>query len=267
MGFKSKMLSVFISLFLLSTSTLVFEEVSAKNTFVLPDTDMGFNEKTNWAELKKGDIVFCEIRDIWVMLGGHDVKKGFDHVAIYRGRGHINSKGEFVENSKLGVPYVIEATYLPTPEVRYTPLSLLFLYSELCYSKVKNVNETVINRVVDFAESQLGCPYQHFFYMAKKDKPRFMWDYTRWDENNLGYKFRKHANNVPDDPLDPFSDWYYCAEFVWASYYNAGVNLDPKYPEDLNHDGEPDVIDGYGYLRYVSPQNIYDSVNTTSVNI
>jgi hypothetical protein len=218
-------------------------------------------------EIEPGDIVFCEIRDIWILLGGHDVKKGFDHVAIYRGKGHVNFKGEFVEDKIFGRHYVIESTYFPFPKVRYTPLSLLFSYSKLYFAKVKDADETVKNNAISFAESQLGCSYQHFFYMAKKDNPRFMWDYTIWDENDPAYKFRKHVNNNPDDPLDPLSDWYYCADLVWASYYNTDIDLDPKYPEDFNKDGEPDIIEGYGLLRYVSPQNIYDSVNTTPIEI
>jgi len=103
--------------------------------------------------------------------------------------------------------------------------------------------------------------------MSKKDKPHFIWDYKKWDENNPAYKFRKHANYDTDDPLDLLSDCYYCAELVWASYYNAGVDLDPIFPEDLDGDTQPDIIEDYGFLRFVSPQNIYDSSNTTAICI
>ncbi len=215
-------------------------------------------------KLEPGDLVFCEIRDIWVKLGGHDVRTGFDHVAIYRGKGHINIKGEFIEDNIFGNHYVIESTYFPFPKVRYTRLSLLFIYSKLDYAKV-DADISVKNAAIKFAESQLGCSYQHFYLMSKKDNPYFMWDYTKWDINDPSYKFRKHANYNPDDPLDPLSDWYYCADLVWASYYNAGIDLDPKFPEDLDGDSEPDMIEGYGYLRYVSPQNIYDSSLTTPI--
>jgi len=224
------------------------------------------SSKTNiFNRLEPGDIVFCEIRDIWVLIGGHDVGKGFDHVAIYRGKGRVNINGEFIEDKIFGRHYVIESTYFPFPKVRYTPLSLLFFYSKLYYARVNTTDETVKDTAIEFAESQLGCSYQHFFHMSKRDNPRFMWDYKKWDESDPAYKFRKHANYDPDDPLDPLSDWYYCADLVWASYYNAGVDLDPIFPEDIDNDTQPDIIEGYGFLRFVSPQNIYDSSNTTAI--
>ena len=216
------------------------------------------------SNLNPGDIVFCEIRTLWKMIGGHDVKKGFDHVALYMGKGHVLS-GKFIEDNIFGKHYVLEATFYPFPKVRYTRLSLLKIYSHVYFGRVIEANETVRNKALDFAQSQLGCSYQNFGLMPKKDNPCFPWDYTVWDENNPCYKFRKHANFNPDDPDDPLSDWYYCADLVWASYYNAGIDLDPKYPEDLNHDEEIDMIEGYGPLRYVSPQNIWDSSNTTQI--
>ena len=259
--FRTKILFAFLIATMIVNSVFTNTVNSSKNDDSYIDSD--FSKTTIFNKLEPGDIVFCEIRDIWVLLGGHDVKQGFDHVAIYRGKGHINIKGEFIEDKIFGKHYVIESTYFPFPKVRYTPLSLLFFYSKLYYATVNTTNETVKNTAIEFAESQLGCSYQHFFYMSKKDNPRFMWDYKKWDKNNPAYKFRKHANYDPNDPLDPLSDWYYCADLVWASYYNAGVNLDPIFPEDLDGDAQPDIIEDYGFLRFVSPQNIYDSSNTT----
>jgi hypothetical protein len=260
MFIKIKALSIII-LFLFTCVAIV---ISTLNNSVLAENN-NICETNNLKNLESGDLVFCEIRDIWKLLGGHDVKKGYDHIAIYRGKGYINFKGEFVENNKFGTHYVIESTYFPFPKVRYTQIRCLFMYSKLDYAKVENANITIKTKAINFAESQLGCSYQHFFLMTKKDNPRFMWDYKKWDENDPGYKFRKHANFKPDDPKDPLSNWYYCAEFVWSSYYNAGIDLDPIFPEDMDSNGEPDTIEDYGYFRYVSPQNIYDSTNTTSI--
>lgn len=198
--------------------------------------------------LRPGDLAFCEIRDILVLFGGHDVapdkKHGFDHVALYCGKGHVNMKGEFIEDDKHGIDHVIEATCIPGNKVRYTPLFLLKIYSHVTYGKVNGADEAIRRGTLDFARSQLGQPYQHFW--------------------KLSAPFNKHANWNPDDLCDPYSDWYYCAELVWASYYSQGIDIDPIFPEDLDKDGNPDIIEGYGYLRFVSPKNIFDSENTTS---
>lgn len=188
----------------------------------------GFN-----SDLLPGDLVFCEVWDYLVKyFNAVDIPSGFDHVAIYIGKFY-------------GFDWVVEATYLPIPKVIFTPLFLLKLYSEVTYCRVNLADESLRRDAIDFAVSQLGKPYQHLTIIPNDDP------------------FRWHANYNPDDTTDPYSDWWYCAELVWASYYNQGINLDPIYPENrLNN-----FIEGYGFLRFVSPQNIFNSENTTSLDI
>ena len=102
-------------------------------------------------------------------------------------------------------------------------------------------NEAIRQKAIDFAESQLGQPYQHLGIIPNDDP------------------FRWHANYNPEDPVDPYSDSWYCAEFVWASYYNQGIDLDTVYPENR----ENNYLEGYGYLRFVSPKNIFESENVS----
>ena len=194
--------------------------------------------------LQPGDLVCCEIWDFWTIIGGHDVNPGeegyFDHIAIYMGKGRISAKGEFIPNKIFGIDYVIEATYLPFPRVRYTPLLLLQIYSKLYYAKVTDANESVRNGAIEFAQSRLGDKYQHFWYAEG----------ISW-----------HANSNPDDPNDINSNKWYCAELVWASYFNQGIDLDPTFPDDHNKDGIDDFDEDLGYLRFVSPRNIFYSDN------
>lgn len=179
--------------------------------------------------LQKGDLVFCEIRPTLVKwLHGHNVETGFDHVAIYIGNHY-------------GIDWVVEATYLPLPIVRFTPLILLQLYSTVQYAAVKDANNTVKRAAMNFAVSQNGKPYQHILKLPDDDL------------------FRWNANNQPNDSIDPYSKCWYCAELVWASYYNQGIDLDTVFPEAR----ENNYIEDYGYLRFVTPQNIFDSTNTT----
>jgi len=122
--FRTKILFSFLIVTMIVNPVCTNTANSSKNDDSYIDYD--FSKTTILNKLEPGDIVFCEIRDIWVLLGGHDVKKGFDHVAIYLGKGHINIKSEFIKDKIFGKHYVIESTYFPFPKVRYTPISLLF---------------------------------------------------------------------------------------------------------------------------------------------
>ena len=196
---------------------------------IIEKTIDSFQSSIAPSELVPGDLVFCEVKDNLVKyFKAHEVKSGFDHVAMYIGK-------------KFGMDYVIEATYLPIPKVRYTPLFILKLYGNLTFGKVTVADEAVRQDALDFAISQLGCPYQHISNLPENDP------------------FRWHANSDPDDTADPYSDWWYCAELIWASYYNQGIDLDIIYPENRDNN----YVDGYGYLRFVSPQNIFNSINSS----
>jgi hypothetical protein len=241
---------IFLFIFLFNTISSSFFLIPSANKTTF-SKEINFLQKFNVfgvapSYLQPGDIVCCEIRDFLVKLGGHDVapgdKFGFDHVALYRGKGRVTSNNRFIMDDKFGIDYVIEATFLPFPGVRYTPLFLLLLYSNLYFAKVTNADYEIRQGAIDFAEGRLGDEYQHFWYA----------DGVSW-----------HANNNYDDENDINSNKWYCAELVWASYYNQGIDLDPIFPDDHDADGIPDYDENMGYLRFVSPKNIYLSNNTT----
>lgn len=236
---NKKIIVTFEILLILTGASLIQQAIGKKeniNTDESKDIDMREENIENMAThpyLIPGDLVFCEIWDYLVKwFGAFEVKSGFEHIAMYYGK-------------YFGIDWVIEATYLPIPEVRLTPLLLLRLYSKVYYGQVNVANEAIRQKAIDFAENQLGQPYQHLGIIPKDDP------------------FRWHANYNPEDPVDPYSDSWYCAELVWASYYNQGIDLDTVYPENR----ENNYLEDYGYLRFVSPKNIFENENVTIFNI
>ncbi|MDY7108134.1 MAG: YiiX/YebB-like N1pC/P60 family cysteine hydrolase [Planctomycetota bacterium] len=137
---------------------------------------------------------------------------GWDHVALY-----------------IGNDECIEATDYPGSScVRVTPLALFAVWAEdMTFGRVTTATPEQREAAVEFAFTQLGRPYQD---------AHICW----W------------ANADPDDPDDPFSDCWYCAELVWAAYLHQGINIDadptPPPPEE----------GGDGIHLYVSPQEIAD---------
>lgn len=120
----------------------------------------------------------------------------WDHVAMY-----------------IGDDLFVEAVAYPGSEcVRPTPLWFFYLWAdELAYAKVTSASDDQKQDAADWALSRLYDPYQ--------DTGICWW-----------------ANADPDDPDDPYSDWWYCTELVWAAY----MNVEPP----INIDGTPSPPDG-----------------------
>lgn len=137
---------------------------------------------------------------------------GWDHVAMYIG------ENRFIE----------AADYPGTRVVTITPLAFYYLWAdEIAYGTVTTASAEQRLAAVDFAWSQLYSPYQD---------PYECW----W------------ASPDPNDPDDPYSGQWYCAELVWAAYYNQGIDIDA-------HPGpEPPEEGGDGVHLWVSPQDIAD---------
>lgn len=231
---KSAILIILVIVLLNMPSTFSYSNCANENNSslkIFEKTIDFFQNSVAPSELVPGDLVFCEVKDNLVKyFKAHDVESGFDHIAMYIGK-------------KFGMDFVIEATYIPTPKVKYTPLIILKLYGSLTFGKVTAADEVTRDGALNFAKSQLGRPYQHISNLPENDP------------------FRWHANSDPDDTVDPYSDWWYCAELIWASYYNQGIDLDTIYPENRDNN----YVDGYGYLRFVSPQNIFNSANSSKL--
>ena len=116
--------------------------------------------------------------------------------------------------------WCIEATdFAVTPQVRKIPVSTLRLGAYLTFARVKNATSAQRNAAVDFARSQLGRPYQGTCYSC--------------------------INHDPNDPTDPYSDWWYCSELAWACWYNQGIDIADVGPVPYEK-------------IYIPPQRLYD---------
>ncbi len=73
----------------------------------------------------------------------------------------------------------------------------------IAFVRVKNANSSMREAAINWASGQIGAPYQVVFEVP-------------W----FGKKF---AN--PSLPF-PSANMWYCAEFVWAAYYNQGIDID-----------------------------------------
>lgn len=162
--------------------------------------------------LQVGDILFLHCQPPFFNGLPYD---GWDHVALYIGN------NEFVESAPYIPPWV--------DGVSVHHISTIDTWGEnLTYGYVIDASASQRQAAVDFALSQVGRPYQWY-------------DIHSW-----------WANAYPDDPDDPWSDWWYCSELVWASYFHQGINIDVT-PEPSPPDGVHD-----GIHLSVSPQCIAD---------
>jgi len=93
--------------------------------------------------------------------------------------------------------------------------------------RVKTANESQRYAAAAWAESKVGCPYQHTF--------RPPWFALKIANSNL--------------PL-PTAEKFYCMELLWAAYYNQGIDIDQnewKFPwwvpgKDILHDDDIQII-------------------------
>jgi len=182
-------------------------------------------------DIEFGDILFMDVRPFWQELfdlpsnmGEHN-----DHVAMYIG---LN---RFIESSDY-TPWA--GGYLDG--VQISPWWWMNLvYCDFTVGTVTSATQGNKLAAVCFAISRLGQQYQHTYQGYDP--------YHSW-----------HANPDIDDPEspyyypdDPYINYWYCSELVWAAYLRQGINTDST----------PGPIDGQHYL--VSPDDMLNSSNIT----
>jgi len=145
-----------------------------------------------------GDIIFMDAKNYFESSSSMS-SMGWDHVAMYIGNNKwVESIGE--------------------KGVRITDFSENRWIGEYAYAYVKNANESIRLKAVEFAKKQLGESYDDL-------------------------DFFKPCWNRLKNPCND-SDGWYCAELVWASYYNAS-------------NGEIDIdLNGWGRPRWVQTIDI-----------
>jgi len=119
--------------------------------------------------VRDGDIIFMELNNY------SNKHPGWDHCGIYVG------------NNK----FIHASGYLKC--VAEQNLSLFETFDcEIVYGQVKTSNETQRINAINFAEGQIGKPY--------------------------------NARELKDSNFD--SEAWYCSELIWAAYLNQGIDID-----------------------------------------
>jgi len=171
---------------------------------------------------KIGDLIFIESISFF-----HNICNSWDHVAMYIGN------NQFIEaNDYSSIPPPIGGTC----GVQITPLWKYKLWTQYCaFGTVKNINQSQRQAAVNWAKEQI-------------DIGNFQkcWGNGSW-----------WANSNPNDKNDPNSNNWYCAELIWAAYYNTSDGL-----IDLDIDPGPlQPPTGDGIHNAVNPQNIASHEN------
>ena len=171
---------------------------------------------------KIGDLIFIESISYF-----HNICNSWDHVAMYIG------DNKFIEaNDYSGIPPPIGGTC----GVQITPLWKYKLWTQYCaFGTVRNASDKQRQEAVNWAINQTA-----------DGNFQKCWGYGSW-----------WANPDPNDPNDPNSNNWYCAELIWAAYYNTSngkIDLDIT-PGPL----QPPTGDGIHFA--VNPQNIASHEN------
>ena len=157
-------------------------------------------------DIQPGDILFMEVRQFWQDLfdlpsnnGDHN-----DHVAMYIG---LNRFIESCDYTAWGGGYL--------DGVQISPWWWMnVVYCNFTVGRVVSATPTKILETLGFSICQIGETYQHTYSGYEP--------YHSW-----------HANpdiNDPQSPYyypdDPYIEYWYCTELVWASYLHQGINID-----------------------------------------
>lgn len=144
-------------------------------------------------DLQIGDLLFIESIAFF-----HNIRGSWDHVAMHIGNNLFVEANNYSEIPIFG----------RKNGVQITPLWRFKLWTQYwAFGKVKTANNDQRESAVKWALSQIG-----------KDNYQVSWGDSSW-----------WANSNPNDQTDPNSNKWYCAELIWASYYNISngiINLD-----------------------------------------
>ncbi|MFE3845974.1 NlpC/P60 family protein [Thermoplasmatota archaeon] len=213
-GVKNKLISIFV-IEVIIFSFLFINPVSG-NKLELKNFEIN-KQPVLPKNIKIGDLVFIESISFF-----HNICNSWDHVAMYIGN------NQFIEaNDYSSIPPPIGGT----SGVQITPLWKYKLWTQYCtFGTVKNTSENQRQAAVNWAIDQI-----------EDGNFQKCWGDGSW-----------WANANPNDKNDPDSNKWYCAELIWAAYYNTSngtIDLDIT-PGPL----QPPTGDGIHYA--VNPQNI-----------
>lgn len=234
---KKKLIGIFVFLFFLGVVFLpnVNGNLLTNNFF-----QKFYNSELNLAPdfLQLGDIIFMDVKP-------YLTKKPFDihtnnnlsddHCAFYIGNNLFIESSDYSIFKKIGF----------FNGVQFTPMIFYrFWANNFTYYRVINASLSQRIEALRFLLKQFREPYQYGW-------PGFD-DYMSW-----------HCNPDIDEPTspyyypdDPYINYWFCTEIVWASYLHQGINIDAT-PDPI---WDPDEC-GYFYLAGVN--DIKNSENVT----
>jgi PKD repeat protein len=207
--------------------------------------------------LKVGDILFCDVKPkIVEYLRNIDPDPysyidvpGFsnDHCAMYIGHNW------FIE----AAPYRLRPLRANWLGVVIGPFWKIKLWATNFTYVYVNTSQKIRNKAVQWAKTQLGQPYQ-----------QVVWE---------------GANSDPHDSSDKYSNYWYCSELIWASYFNQDLKLivdqgenshsiktilDLKYADQVIwYKNEPPIANSGGpYEGFVNESVYFDGSNSNDVD-
>jgi hypothetical protein len=176
-----------------------------------------------------------------------------DHVAMYIGV--HNSQHMFIEANNYTI--YSEQGNITLPEgsgVQETPWWVFLIWAEnFTIGKVTYATEQQREKAIENAGNLLGCKYQSAF---PKYEPYFPWVDPNITDPSYPYYHQTYYY-----PVDPFVDYYFCAELVWTCYLNmiSPINLDPYPGHDGHYQGNP--------AWKVGPASLLESTNMTFIAV
>ena len=186
--------------------------------------------------LQFGDIIFMDIKPIITKLFDLHSNKGFsnDHCAFYIGHNRFIEASDY-SMSKLNI----------FNGVQFTPMLFYKCWAHnFTYARVINASNSQKNQAFKFLLKQFREPYQYSWLGSD--------DYMSW-----------HSNPDIDNPSspyyypdDPYLNYWYCSELVWASYLHQNINLDAT-PNPIWDSNE------YGYYYLATVNDIRNSENVS----
>lgn len=241
---KLKRIIIIVTLLLVINPFIIYSQSIESKTENDSETKIDINFAVP-AYARRGDIVMTDLKNHdseWAIPGNCN-----DHGGIYLGHDYKDGTYFIHSAGPNGVGYY---TY---DEYRSWAENFTFFY-------VSKVNNTQIGNAISWGIDRIGLKYQHFF-------PPFFIP-TQWYRcmMELGLK----CADVNDKSVKT-SNRFYCMEYIWAAYYNQGIDIDQNGWESLKtipNSNYPRFFrflwDKFGWSHiYVDGFDIINSENTT----
>ena len=210
------------------------------------------------SDLEEGDLLFMDakpwiIEHIGVPYSDNEHHQSNDHVAIYIGI--KNNQHMFIEANNYTIFGEQGNITLPgSSGVQENPWWVFCVWAEnFTIGKVTHATEQQKQKAIDNAGGLLGYKYQSAY-------PKYQ-PYFRWSDPNITDPSNPYYHQTYYYPIDPYVDYYFCAELVWTCYLNciSPINLDPYPQSDGTYMSNP--------AWRVGPESLLESTNMTFIEV